>query len=154
MRSPDRGNSVSWAKRKSDGLRLIKKGNVMMPKSNCPTRRLFGACGCPKWIFPFTTHLSPPCPAQPLQSLSLSVSPSGHNGPRPTVSFSLSLISSQRERRQTAAGSHGVLDALCMTYKPEQRHKLHETSGGRLVTFWYGVGVFPMLCLCCCCCCC
>lgn len=36
-----------------------------------------------------------------------------------------------------------------MSYKPIQRDKLHETSAGRPVAFWYGIG-FPMLYLCCC----
>lgn len=66
--------------------------------------------------------------------------------------LSLSLIGSlKRERHQTLFESiWQPMSVRCsMSYKPIQRGKLHETSAGRRVTFWYGVG-FPMLYLCCC----
>lgn len=37
-----------------------------------------------------------------------------------------------------------------MSYKPIQRDELHETSAGRLVAYWFGIG-FPMLHFFCCC---
>lgn len=91
----------------------------------------------------YEAHLSPPCTAPSLSHPIITVLMTYlfvFQGMTFLISLFLSLSSALKERgaRRSlkAAGSVGC----SMTYKPIQRDKLHDTSAGRLVTFWYGVG--------------